>query len=964
MPTLEVFTFGGGQYLLAVFNAVAAWTGAGGYASMLRVAMVLGLILSTLVVAFNLNWRAWVNWFLTATLIYLGLMVPKVEVIITDRVQSSLPIGNVANVPLGLGLLASFTSQIGDYLTTASETVFGMPNDIRYENNGMIYAARLYESTQRLRIRDPEFATNLDEHFRQCVYYDVLLGFKSLDTLASAPDVWAAIGPGSPARSQKFLTREPGGTVSSDIITCQAAYTALDGQWAAMIDQLSGPFAQNLYPRRTAALAKSKLISDLPISYEWLVGVSSDATDIFRQNLAMNAMEQAMYSMAGSTGSAALDVYATTRMQTQTRNTYAMIGENAMKWVPLLHIVLTVLFYAMFPIIFPLFLFPYTGVSALKSYSFGFFYLAAWGPLFVVLNMILMWKARDEGLAAANASGGVTLATFSGMQDITSDVGILAGYLIASVPFLAAGIAKGALSIAGQATSFLAPSQAAASQAGVEASTGSFSLGTTSFDNASSNNRQVSQWNLQPSYSDGFARQSSFGADGTSTTRFGSSTVVDQSPAISRLAIAPQLNQALSSSFSRSAAEAEARSSGLQNRAEQSFASAFDRFTDFRSSVSQGNTLDSAFGAGQSSTIRETFGMLDQAAQGLSQRFGISMEAAQRAASEFMFSGTLSSGLFGTGAGGGFGQGAGGVPPSGAGVRSSLSKSTGESTSRSDSVQLGEMRDFLEQVSRSQGWDRQADAFNKASVSSSRSDVQQAAQGVASRYSEAESLSRAATESWERTRRYEELASLTSTSGASVGQDLSQEFVEYVLREQSRLPGGLNASAWNPTRGLPRTAQEVAEKDFWVDSFIGQINKEIESGAESRLIRPTPAGIVAPSANSQVGIEKAADENGRRVPGVPEGGTAVPLLSPDDLRLRRAGIDANVDAARESPAISGRLEKGRATADGVQTTVRQGVGGAIEAQRKRVREQGLGSALGGAVGTRLGLPGSRDRDND
>jgi hypothetical protein len=358
--------------------------------------------------------------------------------------------------------------------------------------------------------------------------------------------------------------------------------------------------------------------------------------------------------------------------------------------------------------------------------------------------------------------------------------------------------------------------------------------------------------------------------------------------------------------------------------------------------------------------MRETFAMLDQAARGLSTRFGISMDAAQRAASEYMFSGTLTSGVA-AGASGGQGYSAN---PFSAGARSNLSKSTGESLSRSDSVQLGEMRDYLEQVSRSQGWDRQADAFNRASASSSRSDLQQAAQGVASRYSEAQSISRAATDSWEKTRRYEQLASLTSSDGASVNQDLSQEFVEYVLREQSRLPGGVGASQWNPTRGLPRTDREVEEKDFWVQSFIGELNREIEAGAESRLFRPTPAGIVAPTSNSQVGIEKVADENGRRVPGVPEGGTAVPLLTPDDIRLRRSGIDGNVEAARTSPAVGGRLEQGRAAAATTGSTVRRGVGETFEAERKRVEEAGPASRVGGWLGSTLGLPGPRDRKDD
>ena len=35
MATVELFTIGGGEYVVNVLNAVAAWTGDGGYKSLL-----------------------------------------------------------------------------------------------------------------------------------------------------------------------------------------------------------------------------------------------------------------------------------------------------------------------------------------------------------------------------------------------------------------------------------------------------------------------------------------------------------------------------------------------------------------------------------------------------------------------------------------------------------------------------------------------------------------------------------------------------------------------------------------------------------------------------------------------------------------------------------------------------------------------------------------------------------------
>ena len=128
---MEIFTIGGGEYIVNVFNAVSAWTGGGGFRSLLRVVMVMGLIYTLLVVAFSLNWRAWFNWFLGATLMYGALIVPTMTVRVTDRLNPSLAPATVANVPLGLAMIASVSSTAGDWLTRTAETVFVMPGSLQ-----------------------------------------------------------------------------------------------------------------------------------------------------------------------------------------------------------------------------------------------------------------------------------------------------------------------------------------------------------------------------------------------------------------------------------------------------------------------------------------------------------------------------------------------------------------------------------------------------------------------------------------------------------------------------------------------------------------------------------------------------------------------------------------------------------------------------------------------------------------
>jgi conjugal transfer mating pair stabilization protein TraG len=565
---VEVFTIGGGEYIVNTFNAVAAWTGGGGYRSLLRVVMVLGLIYSLLCVAFTMNVRVWMNWFIGSTLIYMCLMVPTVSVKVTDRINPSLAPATVANVPLGLGVIASFTSQVGDWLTRTAETVFTMPSQLNYSTNGMVYGARLFDATRNFEIRDAEFATNLSAHFKNCVFGDIMLGQKSMTDLANAKDLWTAMGPGSVARSQPWVSRN-GASVTSDIITCNNAYNLLSEQWTPMIAAHTPIWSKQAFPKLSTAVASAKLRADVPIVNQAFTASSANYEAVMRQNTAINAFMQARDGMAGGPGAASIDTFATTRADIQARNTYNSIAQQAMSWVPILNIVLTVVFYAMFPVIFPLFLMPQTGVGALKGYLTGFFYLASWGPLYVILHMICMTRATSAAQGAAE--GGMSLGTFAGIGAVNAETATIAGFMLMSVPFLAAGLAKGAMSISGQATSVLNPAQNAAEAAAAEQTTGNYSYGNTSFANSTSNMRQSNNWQDTPMFSSGAAGSSFRFDNGATASSYGNGhTVTDTNGAISRFESTPTLNagflsdmKTTKSAYDRSAESDEASAAAL-----------------------------------------------------------------------------------------------------------------------------------------------------------------------------------------------------------------------------------------------------------------------------------------------------------------------------------------------------------------------------------------------------------------
>ncbi|MXO71770.1 conjugal transfer protein TraG N-terminal domain-containing protein [Alteraurantiacibacter buctensis] len=865
---VEIFTVGGGEYVVQVLNAVAAWTGAGGYKSLIQVTLVMGMALAVIVLAFNQDWRAWLNWFLGATLIYMCLMVPRMDVQVTDRVNPGLAPATVANVPLGLALMASFTSQVGDYLTRSAELVFGLPDDLNYSKNGMIYGARLLEATRSLRISDPEFAANFDEHVRQCVFYDLLLGRYSMRELAESDDIWATIAPGSAARAQKFLTRQSDDTVTATIVTCRDAYSALNSQWTGLIDAMTLATGRQLYPRQTAALARAKLIADLPVAYQYLTDVSQDASAIFRQVLTINAMNQAMHGFAGASGTSSVDVFAQTRADIQTERTYASIAHNAMKWVPILNVVLTVVFYALFPVLFPLFLMPRTGPIALKGYVTGFFYLAAWGPLFVILHMILMFKGASDVAAAANGTG-LSLATFTGMSDVNSDIGILAGYLVASVPFLAGGVAKGAMAISGQATSYLNPSQNAAEEAAREASTGNVSLGNANIDNSNVFSRQFAQGNLAPSVTYGAGQMRSVGDSGTQTTTFPEAEFAHVPN--SSYPFIPTLGRDFSSRLATIAGQSRSQSETYANLAQQSTSSAVTRFHELREAWSASRSNDSVSGTSESDSIGTAFSEIDNASRTLQQQFGLSRRAADDITVSWFLNGDAGISL----------RGERGPVRGTLGLRGGRNQSWTDSDIGIASEDRSRLLGALHQISDSQNWSSTREGFLRETSSSSEALVSSNAAGMTTSLTEAQSYSVEARRSEELASRLESQASFYEGASAAGSLNLSQAYREWGLAEIEA-----NRDYYGPVRfddiAFQMSGQGRQLQARFIEDYSGRIREDIAE----ELVLPSAPPVSRP------GIGSAGDVRGsERIGGVPQG-----LPDPDD---RRTEIGDEVDRVQQ-----------------------------------------------------------------
>ncbi|MGE8135625.1 conjugal transfer protein TraG N-terminal domain-containing protein [Novosphingobium subterraneum] len=897
---LEVFTVGGGEFLVNTFNAVAAWTGSGGFRSLLRVCMVMGLTYALLITAMDLDWRVWLRWFIQSTLIYLVLMMPTVTVKVTDRINPSLGPATVANVPIGLGMMASFTSQISDYFTRTAETVFVMPSALNYSTGGFVYGARLWDRTRAFEIRDPVFRANLDGFLKYCAYYDILLGTRSLKIFSESSDLWAELGTNAATnRGMKFLT-DTGGATDIEGKTCAQAWQTLNAQWNAQIDAAAIPFARTLYPKLASAAASSRLAADLPVISQLLTGTSASRNQILRQKSMVDAFETAQLDF----GNVDSDAFALQRADTQARNAMTTTAEQGLIWIPVLNVVLTVVFYALFPVVFPLLLFPRTGIATLKGYFAGFFYLAAWGPIYVLIHSFVMDRLAAQSRALAGS--GVTLGNWSGIAEVNQDIATMAGFLMMSVPVLALMVMRGTLAVAHSMGSMLTSAQGAADAAAAERTTGNYAFGDVSHGNFNVNNRQMAQWNQAPNLAVGASHMGLRSDDGAMVHAYGSGArVIDTSGAISQWPFKASMTRGYASDLRNQGQWYLNEADRIENGTSASWSSTHGSFGSAVTASSQVTGSRSERGSRASDTHNVGGNVMVEGSVGKSTREVtnddlILRQGNSRSSGNFdqrAFGGSLTGSANGT-------VGTPGKDLAGSGVSAGLGVSTYGRREWGNDARTNSERSATNQVTR--GTDRSEDVSNRIVVSGNSGDIQSLgtfsqssdytdasqsrtnSEGSDWRVSEAEERSAAAARYREIGSRMMNEASYAESHGFQVSSDMSNLIQDRYEELQREHPDWHLPDIANPRLDYRDMARRDQAISYIMDDLLSDLrNRRIGELGDVAAV----AGQGKLGSHADLGMPQAAS--------LPPADRTPPLVaSPIEGRVVLAAPEGPVDGAR------------------------------------------------------------------
>ena len=627
--TWEIYTTGGGYFLSDVFNMLAAYTDTGNFRALISIGVVIGIAWTCIQLAFGAQLRDSLKYFMTMTVVMMFTLGPKTTVAIIDKTAGTIPIyGVVDNVPLPVAMLGHYTSGVSYYLTGQMEALLSTPTDLAYQKNGMLFGATLLSQAADWRAVSPKIHENLVNFMQNCIIDGTNLGHIDLELVASTGNLESFITSNLPASMAYY------DVMTSETRACQAGWPDVRNAMTAEVDKVLAAKAAGAFQGSSAAGPENinRLKATLGEFQSMMAMSAASAVQTIKQAMYVNSLDDGlMRFIANSGNSAAMDVYQVARSDIQTRSSYAAIGANATKWVPLLKIVFETLYYAAFPMAVMMMMTP-LAPAVLKGYAGGFVWLAAWEPLSAILHSVVIKASTGfyRSAGAVSSDGTVNDVVLSwanhfGIRAVEQDVGTAAGFMMMSVPFLASAIMFGATRMTGMATSMLNVSQGAAIETGREAATGSISLGNMSMNNYAGNKMNMS------SVLDNGRMSATMGNGGVATINPDGSIGHSGGSAISTGALSSQIGSQVRTEIATRAEQSRVAAESAATELGDYISRGASELTSFGKSVMSGQSTSEAEGWDASSQHKTHVSDAMRKIEDFAQEQGISTEMAMRA---------------------------------------------------------------------------------------------------------------------------------------------------------------------------------------------------------------------------------------------------------------------------------------------------------------------------------------------
>lgn len=680
----DVITFGNSLLLNDVFNAVASVFGNDSYSVAMGTCMTaasIGIMISAVLQGRMVN----LLWFLQVIFLYMMLIVPKVSVNIIDKtdidpahVVGGWTVRRVDNVPIGLAMTASSVSTFSSWLTTSFETVFSLPNEMRFQTNGPLFGQSLIKKAMTYKVQNPDLQESLKSFWQSCVFYDVALGFYTFGDLAKQTDILAFIGSHTVQTRGFYL----GGSGAPTFQTCADGVTPLRTQIDNDLLEAQQSIGNSV---RTTMPSSSQVAAAgwtaMPVAFQYLTSVSITAKNLLMQSVMANSMDDGLNALAGNAdANAAIQGYALARAERERETTFGTMGKMAGDMMPLLRNIMEGLIYAVFPLVGLAIMFP-NGWKAMGYYAKMLVWIGLWPVAFALLHYMMTFFGSLAGAKAATAIAGsaaaYTIETQLGLQAVFNKYEAITGYIMTMLPMVTyVMVSQGGAAMSGMLGRVLDGYSKPASSAGMEATAGNYSMGNVSYEN-----QAAFQHSSAPTQSAGFATTND-GRYKNTYSQHGITTQQEQS----NLIASPSTSKSLERATAQSVETAESHvSSTTTNLAKGRDEAIRESFTTAKSGSSVTSAGTSTQQQNQTATTKMTEAVVASAKE-FAKGQNWSAEQKQSFVNEVSdsFSGGFSGGL------------SGGVGPANLGVKVGKSHTTASKDSQGTSSGTGETAQNME----------------------------------------------------------------------------------------------------------------------------------------------------------------------------------------------------------------------------------------------------------------------------
>lgn len=776
----EYITFAGNSgYLWQVFNAIATLMGSGGFESLIMATTMLGFIFVVGVGAFKLDLKPFTMWFFGLVFLWYGFMIPKVDVMIVDRTNTQGPMV-VSNVPLGFAMPASYVSQVGDYLTTSMESLFSLPNDLQYSENGMLFGSRMYQNLSKSVLADRVLQSDWAAFMNNCTLYDIVLynfisaeEFRESTTLIETlgktnQALFVNISKGTQTTNALGLPTMKYGT-GKDMMYCNLAYVELKKR--TEMDTRAQMFKLAKITDQTGSNTNltdqyNKFVGGLDATYStFLGGISKNAMDSVMQHTMINVLKEGEIQNATNNGNNERLGSALAAAQAEQATLLSMKagGMTASTMLPMIKNVIEGVIISLFPIaVMCAFLALGAMWNVLQAYFMALIWIQLWPPLFAIMNLAMTAQTRnnvagfvnqfsgDVGVSLANSSE--ILKEFAAMENIASG-------MLWSIPVIAGAIVQGMKSLAGASLMGMAKgAESASSSAAGAIASGNINIGNVQSGNQNSNKRDTSQ-----SYNSGQVAFKSGNAGSMIVTPGSQGINIERSP------FKAQTTEGKANTLSWMSTQAEQSAQGQMATAAKMLSQASGRAYQYVNSAGKNDSLSKAITSQMGDSQKQAYQQLNQIAESVSQT-GVMTKAE---AFKSMVSGKVDASV--------------GVKAFGTGL--SMSASNTRSAEKSKTIQdvISEGNSILKQSGASFSADQMKAITTSDAFQSQKQLGNSEANTISEAYNESKSATLAATDSYQKSNTYAKAAAEARTTGGSISSDLSAEVDSFLANNPDLL---------------------------------------------------------------------------------------------------------------------------------------------------------------------------------